>query len=184
MTPPKKKTYKGFQDKDLHPAAENVMKKKSVISTHQEIPKQAELGGASEPQRSVIFGTQKAKQRTFTTDIAAELPSLEGTRMTLPMKESRVGVLRLRLGCQIPGRGLWLAAVRICSSGYLDTVEGVQRKDQSYQSGKKSLSAGYLLHIWLPKLAKLVRVPAVELGATATAKAWENKCLRQQTKCC
>ena len=62
---------------------------------------------------SAMIGTQKAKQRTFTTDIAAELPSLEGTRMTLPMKESRVGVLRLRLGCQIPGRGLWLAAVRI-----------------------------------------------------------------------
>ena len=121
-----------------------------------------------------MFGTQKAKQRTFTTDIAAELPSLEGTHMILPTTESVAGVLRLRLGCQIPERGLWLAAVRIRWSGYFDTVEGVQRKDWSFQSGKKSLSAGCLLHTWLPKLAKLVRAPAVELDATSTAKAWEN----------
>lgn len=57
--------------------------------------------------------TQKAKQRPFTTDIAAELPSLEGTHMTLPTAESRAEVMRLRLWCQIPRGGLWLAAVRI-----------------------------------------------------------------------
>ena len=133
---------KGFQDGDLFPR-ERVVKEANFLRIHKP-PYGWGWGELWNLRVKWNSGGSRAKQKMHHRNCCrTALLSREVACESQPAAEAGGGVLRLRHRCQIPGRSLGLAAVRILCAGCFDAVEGVQRKDWVSQSGKKSLSLGY-----------------------------------------